>query len=145
MDFALLLCRSITFYKAYMQSVTGVLAHFHYSNGTGVVLLGRAFTKFSPSGNVKMNGILYLTVLRISSELSAITHMLFPREGGRLNKEIKMATQWKYTEASRIEITEGQIFGIQRLNWKNRRESSNFSRAIRRPKSGGSESLSTQF
>ena len=62
-----------------------------------------------------MNGILYLTVLRISSELSAITHMQIPREGGRLNKEIKMATQWKYTEASRIEITEGQIFGIRSL------------------------------
>ena len=82
---------------------------------------------------VKMNGVLYLTVLRISSELSAITHMQVPREGGRLNKEIKMATQWKYTEASRIEITEGQIFGIRGLNWKNRRESSNFSGAIRRP------------
>ena len=111
-----------------IQTGAYLLLEQHKGNSTG-----KGIQKICAAGNVKMNGVLYLTVLRISSELSAITHMQVPREGGRLDKEIKMATQWKYTEASRIEITEGQIFGIRGLNWKNRRESSNFSGAIRRP------------
>ena len=85
-----------------------------------------------------------LTELTISSELSAITHRWVPRVGGRLNKEIKMAVQWKYSGESRWRLPKARYLEY-RLNWKNGAESSDLNGTIWTPRSRGSESISIQF